>query len=185
MIRDRKLQINIVTLIILCLGLCITSFAISYTMIKYEIHNNSFQTGGIDIDLNGGKPIIPEGKWLLEPGMTIEEDFDITNKGSWEVFYKLYFEEVNGKLGDALEITIYEKGSPETILLNGKISNLVDADQLNIAGKLESGQKQVLTARFHFPKNEGNEYKGKTLQFKMSAIAVQTKNNNPENPKFE
>ena len=185
MIKDKKLQINVVTLLLLCLGLCITSFAISYTIIKIE--NNTFQTGGIDIDLNGGKPVIPEGKWLLEPGMTVEEDFDITNKGSWKVFYKLYFEEVKGKLGDVLEITIYEKGSQETVLLSGKISNLVDADGLNIAGELETGQKQVLTARFHFPKNAGNEYKGESLEFKMSAIAVQTKNNDsdPENPKFK
>ena len=89
MIMDKKLQINIVTLLLLCIGLSITSFAVSYTVLKYDILNNTFQTGGIEIDINEGKPIIPEGKWLLEPGMTIEEEFTITNKGSWKVFYKL------------------------------------------------------------------------------------------------
>ena len=175
MIKDKKLQINIVTLLLLCLGLCIASFAVSYTMIQYDVKNNSFQTGGIDIDLNGDKPIIPE--CLIEPGMTVEKEFYIKNNGGWEVFYKLYFEEVVGKLGDVLEITIYKKGSPETVLLSGKISNLINADELNIADKLETGQKQDLIARFHFPENARNEYKGASIEFKMSAIAVQTKNN--------
>lgn len=177
MIKNKKLQINIVTLILLCLSLCITSFAIAVTMIRYEIENNYFQTGEIKIDLNGGKPIIPLNKWLLEPGMTIEEDFTIKNNGGWKVYYKLYFEEVKGKLGDVLEITIYKEGSPEIPLLKGKISELVDADRLNIAGELEKGETQTLTARFHFPKAAGNEYKGETLEFDMSALAVQTKNN--------
>ena len=75
------------------------------------------------------------------------------------------------------EITIYKKGSPETVLLSGKISNLINADELNIADKLETGQKQDLIARFHFPENARNEYKGASIEFKMSAIAVQTKNN--------
>ena len=183
MIKDKKLQINIVTLLLLCMGLCITSFAISYTIIKIE--NNTFQTGEIKIDLNGGQPIIPADKWLLEPGMTIEEDFTITNKGGWKVFYKLYFDKVEGKLGDVLEIKIYKKGSPEIVLLSGKISDLVDADELNIASELEKGETQTLTASFHFPKDAGNEYKGEILKFDMSAIAVQTKNNDKNNPKFE
>lgn len=181
MIKNKKLQINIVALFLLCLGLCIASFAISYTMIRYDVENNFFQTGVIDIDLNGGKPIIggdkDDANLLFEPGMTIKREFYIKNNGGWEVFYKLYFEEVVGKLGDVLEITIYEKGAPETFLLKGKISDLVNADRLDIADKLEAGQKQELIALFHFPKNEGNEYKGEALEFKMSAIAVQTKNN--------
>lgn len=177
MIKNKRLQINVVTLLLLCIGLCITSFAISYTMIRYEVENNYFQTGKIDIDLNGGAPIIPADKWLLEPGMTIEEDFTITNNGGWKVFYKLYFEEVSGKLGDVLEIKIYKKGSPEIVLLSGKISELIDADRLNIASEIEKGETQTLTARFHFPEDAGDEYKGETLEFDMSAIAVQTKNN--------
>ena len=88
MIKNKKLQLNIVTLLLLCLGLCITSFAISYTIIKIE--NNTFQTGGIDIDLNGNAPIIPECQ--MAPGMTVEKEFYIKNNGGWAVFYKLYFE---------------------------------------------------------------------------------------------
>ena len=183
MINNKKLQINIVTLILLCLGLCIASFAAASMMIRYDVKDNFFQTGGIDIDLNGDKPIIPA--CLIEPGVPVEKEFYIKNNGSWEVFYKLYFEEVKGELADVLEITIYEKDSPEIVLLEGKINDLVHADRLDIAGELERGQTQELIARFHLPEDAGNEYKDKSLEFKMSAIAVQTKNNDPEDPKFE
>lgn len=177
MIKDKKLQINIITLLLLCIGLCITSFAVAYTMIRYDVENNYFQTGEIKININDGRPIIPADKWLLEPGMTIEESFTIKNEGGWKVYYKLYFEEVSGKLGDVLDITIYKEGAPEISLLEGKISELLDADELNIAGELERGEEQKLIARFHFPKDAGNEYKGESLKFDMSALAVQTKNN--------
>ncbi len=185
MIMNKKLQINVVTLLLLCLGLCITSFAIA-TKISYDVRNNYFHTGIIDIDLNGDNPIIPE--CLIGPGMTAKREFYIRNNGSGDVFYKLYFKEIEGKLGDVLEITIYEKDSPETVLFNKeKISDLVDTDRLKIAGELKRGQEQEWIAEFHFPEDAGNEYKGESLEFKMSAIAVQTKNNDsdPENPKFK
>lgn len=193
MIMNKKLQINVVTLLLLCLGLCITSFAIAYVTISFEVKENFFQTGVIDIDLNGNKPIIggdEEDKDLLfEPGMTIKKEFYIENKGSGDVFYKLYFEGIKGKLGDVLEITIYKKDSPETVLFNKeKISDLVDTDRLEIAGELKRGQKQEWYAEFHFPEGrDDNKYKGESLEFKMSAIAVQTRNNDsdPENPKFK
>lgn len=188
MIMNKKLQINVVTLLLLCLGLCITSFAIA-TKISYDVRNNYFQTGAIDIDLNGGASIIggsEEDKNLLfEPGMTIKREFYIKNNGGWDVHYKLYFEEIVGKLGDVLEITIYKKDSPATVLFEKeKINDLVNTDRLQIAGRLNRDQEQKWIAEFHFPEDAGNEYKGEALEFKISAIAVQTKNNE-ENPKFK
>ncbi len=177
MISNKKLQINVVTLIIICVALCITSFAIASTIMRYDIQNNSFQTGSIDIDLNGGKPIIDGNDPLFQPGMTVEKEFYIENKGTWEVFYKLYFSKVEGKLGDVLEITIYKQNSPHTVLLHGKINELINADELSIVSNLEVGEKQKLVAEFYFPPDKGNEYQGETLVFDIDALAVQTKNN--------
>ncbi len=188
MIRDKKLQINVITLILLCLGLCITSFAMAMT-ISYTIRDNYFHTGIIDIDLNGEKPIIggsEEDKDLLfEPGMTIKRDFYIENKGTWKVFYKLYFSKVEGKLCEALKIKIYKEKSPHTILLQGTISELINADELSIVSNLEVGEKQDLIAEFYFPPDKGNEYQGETLEFDIDALAVQAQNNDKNNPKFE
>ena len=189
MISNKKLQINVVTLIVICIALCITSFAIASTIIRYDIQNNSFQTGIIDIDLNGEKPIIGGSKedkdLLFEPGMTIKRDFYIENKGTWKVFYKLYFTKVEGKLGEALEIKIYKKGSAHSPLLKGTISDLINTDKFSMVSSLEIGEKQELVAEFYFPPDKENEYQGETLVFDIDALAVQAKNNNSENPEFE
>lgn len=180
--KEKKLQLSVVTLLLLCIGLCITSFALSYTIIKVE--SNLFSTGEIKIDLNGGKPIISEeDNWYIGPGMMLEEDFTITNKGGWSVYYKLYFENVKGRLRDVLEISIYKKDEPDKPLLEGKIKDLVNADLLSIAGELKRGETQILTASFYFPEDADESCGGETLEFDMSAIAVQTKNN--PNKKFK
>lgn len=181
MIMNKKLQINLITLTLLCLGLCITSFAAAYTMVSYDVKNNYFHTGEIKINLNDGKAIIDERDPLFEPGMTIEKEFFIKNGGGEPIYYKLNFTGVSGELSKAIEVTILDTTRNE--LVSGKIYEFETVKELT--GSLSSYERQDLIASFHFPENEGNEYKGKSLQFKMSAIAVQAKHNDPENPEFE
>ncbi len=178
MIVNKKLQINVVTMILLCVGLCITSFALSYTVIKIE--NNYFHTGEIKLNLNDGKAIIDERDPLFEPGMTIVKDFFIKNNGFEPIYYKLNFTGISGDLRDVIEVTIYDKNNYK--LISGKISEFETEKEL--IGSLSRYERQDLKAHFHFPKDSGNEYKDKELQFKMSAIAVQTRNNDSENPNF-
>lgn len=171
--KMKKLSISVITLVILCLCLCITSFALGMTV--YEVKNNSFQTGGIEIDLNGGKPIITADEFLFEPGMTVEKDFYIQNNGTWAVYYKLYFSQVSGNLGDVLDVTILNEDGTE--LLSGKLSALTESNVLALENELAVGQKQDMKVRFHFPEDAGNSTQGGTLTFELSAVAVQTKNN--------
>lgn len=178
MIKNKKLQINIVTLLLLCIGLCITSFAIAYVTISYEVKDNFFHTGVIDIDLNGDKPIIggkDDANLLFAPGMTETRSFYIKNNGNGDVFYKLNFTDFVGDLADVLEIEIYkEEGSQKKVLLKGTISDI----ELSIADELKAGRTQYLFAQFHMPESaDDNRYKNEVLQFDISAIAVQTKNN--------
>ena len=172
---NKKLQINVVTLIFLCLGLCITSFALSYTVIKIE--NNYFKTGEIKINLNDGKSIINENDHLFEPGMTVEKNFFIKNDGAEPIYYKLNFTGVSGELSKAIVVTILDKNRFE--LISGRICEFETDKEL--IGSLGRYEKQDLIARFHFPEYEGNKYNGASLEFKMSAIAVQTKNNPDKN----
>lgn len=186
MIRNKKLQINIVTLLLLCLALCITSFAIAYVKISYEVENNFFHTGVIDIDLNGDKPIIggdkADANLLFAPGMTVTKNFYIQNNGSGDVFYKLEFTDFAGDLAKVLKIKIYKKeDGKEKVLLKGTISDI----ELSIADELKAGDRQELFAQFHMPETADDRYKGGVLQFDISALAVQTKNNDPQNPKFK
>ncbi len=169
----KRLSISVATLVILCLCLCVTSFALG--MAVYEVKNNSFQTGGIEIDLNGGKPVITADEFLFEPGMTVEKPFYIQNNGTWAVYYKLYFSQVSGNLGDILDVTILNEDGEE--LLSGKLSALTEKNVPALENELAMNERQNLTVRFHFPEGEGNAYQGGSLRFELSAIAVQTKNN--------
>ncbi len=169
----KRLSISVITLVILCLCLCITSFALG--MAVYEVKNNSFQTGGIEIDLNGGKPVITAAEFLFEPGMTVEKPLYIQNNGTWAVYYKLYFSGVSGDLGNALDVTVLDADG--NMLVCGKMSELTQNSVHALENELAIGQRQELTVRFHFPENAGNTYQGDTLTFELSAIAVQTKNN--------
>ncbi len=171
--KAKKLSISIMTLVILCVCLCITSFVLG--MAVYELKNNRFQTGGVEIDLNGGRPIITAEEFIFEPGMTVEKPFYIQNNGTWAVYYKLYFSQVSGNLGDILDVTILNEDKEE--LLSGKLSALTEKNVPALEDELEIDERKNLIVRFHFPKEEGNTYQGGSLRFELSAIAVQTKNN--------
>lgn len=169
----KRLSISVITLVILCLCLCITSFALG--MAVYEVRDNTFQTGGIKIDLNGGKPVITADEFLFEPGMTVEKPFYIQNNGTWAVYYKLYFSGVSGDLGSVLDVTVLDADG--NMLVCGKMSELTQNSVHALESELAVGQRQALTVRFHFPEEAGNTYQGESLTFELSAIAVQTKNN--------
>ncbi len=171
--QEKKLSISIAALVVLCLCLCITSFALG--MAVYEVKDNYFQTGGIEIDLNGGKPVITADEFLFEPGMTVKKSFYIQNNGTWAVYYKLYFSQVSGNLGDVLDVTILNEAGEE--LLSGKLSALTEKNVPAFENELAINERQELMILFHFPGEEGNAWQGGTLTFELSAIAVQTKNN--------
>lgn len=171
--KKRKLSISIVAMVLLCFCLCITSYALAYAVIKVD--DNSFQTGGIGIDLNHGEPVITADEFLFEPGMTVEKPFYIQNNGTWAVYYKLYFNQVEGNLGHVLDVTILDEEGE--VLLSGKLAELTKGNVPAVESVLEVKQRQDLTVRFHFPETAGNSMQSGSLTFELSAIAVQTKNN--------
>lgn len=171
--KRKRLIISVIVLTVLCCCLVVTSFALAYQVAKLE--NNSFQTGGIGIDLNGGKPVITADEFLFEPGMTVEKPFYIQNNGTWAIYYKLYFSQISGSLGDVLDVSILDEDN--VVLLTGKLSELTKETSPAMEDTLESGQRQNLTIRFHFPEGSGNAVQGESLTFELSAVGVQTKNN--------
>lgn len=184
----RRITINIVTIIILALCLCITTFALVSSI---WVKNNIFETGYVDIDLwgqyyeatkttdNPDKSIIREGDFLFEPGMTVERPAIVTNKSSDPVYCKLYFTDIdkNGKLADILEITIKDG---EKVLYKGKASQFTGTNADSMAldkTKIAVGAQKEYTVLFHYPKDEGNSGQGQWLSFTMKAEAVQVRHN--------
>lgn len=171
--EPKKLNISIATLVVLFLCLCVTAFALAYAMLRVD--NNVFETGEIDIDLNGGKPVIEADEFLFEPGMTVEKSFYIKNNGTWAVYYKLYFSNVKGDLGDVLDVTI--KNADGNVLLQGKLSKLNRHNVPVAEDELQVGEHRDMTIIFHFPEDAKNTAQSDNVSFALSALAVQTKNN--------
>lgn len=169
---SKKLTASIVTVIVLAICLCITTFALIWATVSVE--NNLFHTGIIKINLNDGKPVIEEHEFLFEPGMTVKKDFFIENQSTWDVYYRLYFTDVEGGLADVLDITVKDG---EKILYSGKASDLTRENVGAANDVLKLNERRNLTVYFHFPEETGNSTQNLVLTFSMSADAVQTKNN--------
>ncbi len=167
-----RLAVSIVTIVVLTLCLCITTYALVRETITIEDHY--FHSGTIDINLNDGKAIIEEHEFNFEPGMTVKKDFFIENRSTWEVYYKIYMNNVEGDLADVLEIKIQDK---EKVLFSGTAAELSRVNVQAADDALGVQEKRVLSIYFHFPEDAGNSTQNQTLTFDLCADAVQTKNN--------
>lgn len=181
----RRIRINIATIIVLAICLCITTFAlVASTVVK----DNIFKTGKIDIELTGEDGTdnnkIIEGGYLFEPGMTVVKPAYVTNKGTWAVYCKLYFKEIKGDLADILDVTVKDKNA-DKVLYTGKLSGFNKGKNVVDTSPIPVGTKKEYTVIFRYPEAEGNAGQGKTLEFTMDATAVQTKNNTDPNAGFE
>lgn len=168
----KRLTGGIIAIIVLSVCLCVTTFALVYASVSVE--NNLFHTGQVKIDLNDGKPVIREHEFLFEPGMTVVKDFFIRNDSTWDVYYRLYLDDVTGGLADVLTVTIKD-GDRE--LYSGTANQLTKENVAAADDTLKVGQRRDLTVVFHYPENSGNDTQNLNLTFTLCAEATQTKNN--------
>ena len=168
----KKLTGGIITIIILVICLCITTFALVYTSVSVE--NNRFHTGEVKINLNDGKPVIREHEFRFEPGMTVVKSFFVENDSTWDVYYRLYLDNVSGGLADVLTVTVKDG---DKVLCTGTAGQLTRENVAAAEDILPVGQRRNLTATFHYPGNSGNESENLDLLFTLCAEATQTKNN--------
>ena len=159
----KRLTTSVATIVVLAVCLCITTFALVYSTVAVD--SNLFQTGKIKVNLNDGRPVIEEDEFLFEPGMTVEKDFFLENQGTWDVYYKLYLDNVEGGLAG------------DTVLYSGKAVDL-QKEQIGAADDiLKLNERRELTITFHYPEEGGNSGQAQYLSFDLKADAVQTKNN--------
>lgn len=168
----KKLTKSVATVVALSICLCITTYALILSMVSIDDHLLS--TGNIDIDLNGGKPVIEEHEFIFEPGMTVTKDFYIENKSTWDVYYKIYFDDISGGLSDVLEVRIL---NGDKVLFEGKPSKLTRQKVASAEDILGIKEKRNLKIEFNYPEESGNSTQDSTLAFTLCADAVQTKNN--------
>ena len=169
----RKLTASVAIFIFLAVCLGITTFALIYSIVTVE--DNIFTTGFVDIDLNGGEPVIDAPDIFLEPGMTIERDFYVKNTGSIPIYFRLYFTGVAGELADLVEIKITD-GSD--VIYNGNATKISDAKAL------EPDEERTLKIEFYLPTDKGDTAQNKDFRFNLCADAVQSQNQDPTNIEF-
>ena len=168
----KRLTGGIIAIIVLAVCLCITTFALVYASISVE--NNLFHTGEVKINLNDGKPVIQEHEFLFEPGMTVVKDFFIENDSTWDVYYRLYLDNVSGGLSDVLTVTMKDG---DKVLYTGTANELTKQNVIAADDTLKIGQRRNLTVVFHYPESSGNDTQNLDLTFTLCAEATQTKNN--------
>ncbi len=169
---EQKLTGGIIAIVILAICLCITTFALAWATVSVD--NNLFHTGTVKINLNDGKPVIEEHEFLFEPGMTVKKDFFIENQSTWDVYYKLYFDNVGGGLADVLQITVKDG---DRTLYQGTAAELNRTEVTVADDVLKIKERRELTVYFYFPEEAGNSTQNLTMTFDLCADAVQTKNN--------
>lgn len=169
--RDKRLKISVVSIVLLSICLCITTFALIWSMAW--VNGNIFSTGRVDIEINDGKPVIEEDEYLLQPGMTIVKDFHIQNNSTDEAYYKIYFEDITGGLADVIEVSIRDD---EQVLFSGKPNDLTRQKVSSANDPLRVKEKKELEIEFYYPEGS-RRTKDPKLTFTLSADAVHTKNN--------
>lgn len=169
----KKLTCSVVLAIVLVFSLCITTYALYYATVRVD--DNYFKTGIVQIDLNGGKPVIEEHEYLFEPGMTVEKPFYLQNQSTWAVYYKIYLDNVEGGLADVLQITIFDDSG--NVLYAGTANSLTRQNAAAADDILLIGEQRDFKIRFYYPENSGNTTQNWQLKFDLCADAVQEKNN--------
>ena len=140
----KRLTGGIIAIIVLALCLVVTTFALVYASVSVE--NNLFHTGEVKINLNDGEPVIREHEFLFEPGMTVTKDFFIENQSTWDVYYKIYFDEVTGGLAKVLQITIMDG---EKMLYEGTADDVSKANVKGADDTRRINEKRISTISFH------------------------------------
>lgn len=170
----KKLTVMILTVILLSFGLTITSLALASSIA--QVQNNRFTMSmGVALTINDGKPIVDVTDMVYEPGGTYTSEFPIANLGTFDVWYRVCFTDVDGALKDHITVTIQEEDG--TVLCKGKISEL-GSDKVAVSS-LAAGEEKTLTITFYFSPEADNRAQGQAVSFNITANATQ-KQNNPD-----
>ena len=152
--------------------LALTTYALVASFVSVE--NNFFQTGTVKIELNGGKTIFDDSDINIEPGHSLVRDFTVENKGSTEVYVRLYLENMEGPLQEVLVFSIYDG---DALLFSGTADAWTKETPCISDTPLSAGETRTLTAVVKMDEDAGNAYQVAGITFDMTADAVQAKNN--------
>lgn len=170
--KNKKAINSFAFMLILMLMFAVTSLALfSQSLVLY---NNSFETGGVKIDFNGGNVVFDEKDLLLQPDSGVTKTMTVKNISTGSIYYRIYMENVCGSLASVLEFRVYRNG----VLLRSDTASDFGADEaLYCDVALSPGETDTYTISAYMPGSSGNAYQNGYITFDLVANAVQSKNN--------
>ena len=173
-----KAWLSMILVVLLFLMWAFSTWAVLSSFISQN--GNVFETARVKIVLNEGVRIFDEKDFQMEPGATMVKPITIRNESTVPVYYRLYFENIDGALQEALHFKIYDG---DELVYSTKMKNFT-VDAPFICGKsLEVGEVKELTAHVTMDPVTGNYYQNAGVTFDVVAQATQVKNN--PNMEFE
>lgn len=76
----RRARASLAAAVVLAVLLVLTTVALGASFVRVD--DNLFETGRVEIALNGGKPVFTGGDLNIEPGHTLVRDFTVENLGT-------------------------------------------------------------------------------------------------------
>lgn len=166
-----KKKIAVSAFAALALVLVAVGVAVAMFWAHERLPENRFAAGTVEIALEGGFDSAN-----IELGHTVVEDFTVTNKGGADAYWRLRFDNLQGALADALDVTVIDESGVQ--VYRGSAVDL-DSGRAFAQGSqvLGSGQSATFTVQVHMREAAGNAYQGADVTFDVVVDAVQSKNN--------
>lgn len=168
----KKAVSSIVAIVVLFCMLALTTYALITSFVSVE--DNLFETGVVKIELNEGKTVFDGSDMNIEPGHSLVRDFTVKNTGTADVYVRLYLENVEGPLQEALTFFIYEG---DKLLFSGAADEWTRESPCISDTSIAVGETRTLTAVVKMNEDAGNAVQNGGITFDMTADAVQSKNN--------
>lgn len=168
----RRAGASLAAAVVLAVLLVLTTVALGASFVRVD--DNLFETGQVAIALNGGQPVFAGGDLNIEPGHTLVRDFTVDNRGTADAYVRLYLQDVEGTLGQALTFSVYD-GSE--LLYTGSAEDFTREAPCVLERPLAVGETRTLTAVVHMREDAGNTYQAGGITFTIAADAVQVRNN--------
>lgn len=169
----KKMLVCIISIVLLIVCFALSTFALAFARIS--VNGHVFSTGTVTLDFNGGQKVIEDkGSDLFRPGKTVTKEFYLQNTGTDALYYKFWFDNVEGKIAKYIDVTIRYDGRD---VLKGKLTELSKMHSESIDTPLQPGEKRVFEISFHMSLEVKDRMQGKYVDFEFCAGATQAKNN--------
>ncbi len=169
---QKKVWKSIVAIILLFLMFAVTTYALVSSYLS--VNDNLFETAKVDIDLNNGVPIFTQNDFALEPGRSNMKRFTITNNSTVDVYYRIYLNNIDGQLQDALTFEIRDG---DEVVYTAKMDDFNQDTPFISNEVLSVGETKILSAVVIMDPKSGNRFQSESCTFDVVASATQVRNN--------